>query len=114
MVRNTNSSDAALMQINVGGNSWISGYVCYVNGPAASRAPLIHAQLASALERATRKTRRLLFQRFQVGDYVSDLPGIEPELGHRRMPGDDSLGERLLEILDRIMQMQRAKRRRDL
>ena len=114
MVRNTNSSDAALMQINVGGNSWISGYSCYVNGPAASRAPLIHAQLASASERATRKTRRLLLQRFQVGDYVSDLPGIEPELGHRRMPGDDAFGKRFLQALDGIAAMQGAERRRDL
>ena len=29
------------------------------------------------------------------------------------MTGDNSLGKRLLQILDRIVQMQRAKRRRD-
>ena len=41
---------------------------------------------------------RLLLQRLQVGDHVADLPGIELELRHRRMAGDDAFGERLLEV----------------
>ena len=50
----------------------------------------------------------------QVGDHVADLAGIEPELRHGWMAGDDSFGERLLEIFDRIALMQRAERRGDL
>ena len=38
----------------------------------------------------------------QVRDDVADLTRIEPELGHCRMAGDNSLGKRLLEVFNGI------------
>jgi hypothetical protein len=55
----------------------------------------------------------LLFQRSQVSDHVANLAGIELELRHRWMPGDDAFGERFLKSFDRITLMQRAEGRRD-
>ena len=52
-----------------------------------------------------------MLQRFQIGDDVANLIGIEAEFGHGRVTRDDALRERLLEILHRIAGMQRAERR---
>src|SRR5687767_929266 len=56
--------------------------------------------------------RRELFERLEERDHVVDLTEVEPEFGHRRMTGDDPFGERLLEILDRILAVERPERRR--
>ena len=50
---------------------------------------------------------------FQIGDNVADLTGVETKFGHGRMAGDDSLGQRILEIFDRIALVERAEWRRD-
>src|SRR5215469_13606662 len=52
-------------------------------------------------------------ERFQVGDDVADLTGVEAKFGHGRMAGDDSLGQWFFQIFNRIALVQRAKRRRD-
>ena len=54
-----------------------------------------------------------LFKRLQIGDHVSDLIGLEPELRHGGMAGNDALGQGPLQVFNRIFEMQRAKRRRD-
>src|SRR5215472_13032076 len=53
-------------------------------------------------------------ERFQVGDDVADLTGVEAKLWHGRVTCDNSLGQRFLQIFDRIMLVQRAKGRRDM
>jgi hypothetical protein len=54
-----------------------------------------------------------VFERFQVSDNVADLAGIESKFRHSRMTGNDSLRQRLFEILNGKALVQRAKRRRD-
>jgi len=39
--------------------------------------------------------------------------GFEPELRHRGMAGDDPLGQRPLQVFDRVFEVQRAEGRRD-
>ena len=56
----------------------------------------------------------LALERFHEGDDIVDLIGVEPELRHGRMVGDDPFGQRPSEILDGILAMQIAKRRGDL
>ena len=46
---------------------------------------------------------RLALQRLQIGDHVSDLRRIKPELRHRRVPGHNAFRTRL--VLDRIPQL---------
>jgi hypothetical protein len=53
------------------------------------------------------------FERLQVGDDVGNLIGLEPELRHRGMAGDNPLGQGSLQVFNRIFEMQRAKRRRN-
>jgi len=55
----------------------------------------------------------LMLKRFHVGNNIADLAGVEGELRHGRMTGDNTFGKRLFEVFDRIAQMQGAKRRCD-
>jgi hypothetical protein len=52
-----------------------------------------------------------VLERFQISDDVGDLTRIEAECGHGRMSGDNAFRQRLFEVLNRIPQMQGAKRR---
>ena len=52
----------------------------------------------------------LAFKRFQIGDQVADVILVQHEFGHSRMAGPDTLGERLLQILDGIPLMKGSKR----
>lgn len=36
----------------------------------------------------------LTFEPFEITDQIPDLTGIQPELGHIRMPGDNTFTER--------------------
>src|SRR4051812_3168031 len=56
----------------------------------------------------------LFFQCLEIGDHIADLVAVEAELRHVLVTGADAFRERLLQALDRIAQMQRAERRRDL
>src|SRR3954447_11279935 len=56
----------------------------------------------------------LFFQCLEIGDHIADLVAVEAELRHVLVTGADVFRERLLQALDRIAQMQRAERRRDL
>src|SRR6188472_1399823 len=49
----------------------------------------------------------------QIGDDVDDLIPLKPELRHGRMARNDALGERPFQAFNRILQVQRAERRRD-
>jgi CoA binding domain len=49
----------------------------------------------------------------QIGDDVDDLIPIKTELRHGRMARNDSLGQGPFQAFDRILQVQRAKCRRD-
>jgi hypothetical protein len=53
--------------------------------------------------------RELSFQAFQKGDEVADLVGIEAELRHGRMAGDDAFRQCFLQHFDRIMFVQGAE-----
>ena len=37
----------------------------------------------------------LTFEPFEIADQIPDLTGIQPELGHIRMAGDNAFTERL-------------------
>src|SRR4029077_4705372 len=50
---------------------------------------------------------------FEERDHVADLIAFEPEFRYVLMPGADALGERFLQTLDRVLQMQRAEWRRN-
>ena len=54
-----------------------------------------------------------MLKRFQENDEIADLPGIQPELRHARMTGDDPFAERFLERLDWISQVKRSEWRRN-
>src|SRR5689334_3145338 len=54
-----------------------------------------------------------LFEALKVRQHVVDLVGLEPELRHGGMAGDDALGERLLQLFDRIFLVQVAEGRGD-
>src|SRR5215207_2215345 len=56
---------------------------------------------------------RLPFQRLQIGNHVSDLRRIKPELRHRRVPGHNAFRKRLGKVLDRIPLVQLSERWRD-
>jgi len=56
---------------------------------------------------------RGLFKRLKIREEISDLRGIELKLRHGRMACHNALGERLLQIINRVPLMQRAERRRD-
>lgn len=36
---------------------------------------------------------RLTFEPFEITDQIPDLAGVQPELGHVRMPGDNTFTE---------------------
>src|SRR5262245_44303925 len=63
-------------------------------------------------ERDTRYANASSLQRFQERDQVGDLVRVEAEFRHVRMAGDNSLGQRFLQRLDRIALMQDTKWRR--
>src|SRR5262245_52265113 len=52
---------------------------------------------------------RLALQRLEERDDVADLIGIEAELGHGWVPGDDALPQRLFQRFDRVALVQRAE-----
>jgi hypothetical protein len=43
-----------------------------------------------------------VFQRLQIRDHITHLPGIELKLRHGRMARHNAFGQRLGEVLDRI------------
>src|SRR5947209_5097550 len=83
-----------------------AGFVC------CHLAEISHALFDQSQTRAGRL--RLTFQRLEIGDDVTDLVSLEPELRHVLVSGLNSLGERLLQTFNRVLQVQRAERRRDL
>src|ERR1700720_1679664 len=56
---------------------------------------------------------RPLLQRLQETDEVPDLPGVQSELGHARMPRHNSLGKRLFKRFDRVPCVKGSERRSD-
>lgn len=54
------------------------------------------------------------FQGFQERNEIADLIGIEAELRHSGVPGDDAFGQRLLQRFDWIAFVQGPEGRRDL
>src|SRR6476620_10284019 len=52
-------------------------------------------------------------ERFEIGNDVGDLTGVEAEFAHGRTPGYASFGKRFLETFDRIALVHRPERRRD-
>jgi hypothetical protein len=60
----------------------------------------------------TLDTPGLALERFQIGDQVAYLILVQRKFGHSRMAGPDTLGERLLQILDGIPLMKGSERRR--
>ena len=69
--------------------------------------------LAGGKRRRRRNLYRpgLAFERFQIGDQVADLILVKREFGHSGMPSPDTLGKRLLEILDGISLMKGSEGR---
>ena len=68
------------------------------------------ARLPMLIERrATGSTLQGLEIRYQV----SNLAAVQLKLGHSRVRGPDTLGERLHELLDRIAEVKHAEWRRD-
>ena len=55
--------------------------------------------------RATKST----FQGLEIRDQVCNLTAVQLKLGHSPVRGQDTLGERLHEILDRIAEVERAE-----
>ena len=53
------------------------------------------------------------FETLKVGDQIIDLRHVETELGHRGMPRDDALGQRLGEGIDGIALVKCPERRRN-
>src|SRR5687767_14797383 len=64
--------------------------------------------------RFSRLAETALFQRLQKRQKIVDLVCLEPELRHGRMAGDDALGKRFGEALDRITLVQCTECWRDL
>jgi len=60
------------------------------------------------------RSKPFSLQRFQIGNHVVYLSWIQPELRHARMPGPNTLCERLFERFDGIALVQLAEWRRDL
>jgi hypothetical protein len=54
-----------------------------------------------------------LLKRFQETDEITDLAGIQPELGHARMAGHNPFPKRFFERLDGVSLMKSPKRRRN-
>lgn len=54
----------------------------------------------------------LSFERFQIGNDVRHLAGVELEFRHARVASNDPFSQRFLQTLDRVSFMQGAKRRR--
>lgn len=71
-------------------------------------------RLIKVKERQYPQCAQASFQGLQESNEVADLVGIESKLGHGRMPGNDSLSQRLLQHPDRITFMQGPERRGDL
>src|SRR3954452_4736454 len=88
-----------------------------VRMPNASRkiaAPASTSDNAANVSRfASTMTTPSALECLQIGDDVDDLIPLKPELRHGRMAHNDSLGQRPFQAFDRILQMQRAERRRD-
>lgn len=81
-------------------------------GPCVER-PSSQAPMGRANEaEQTPDTPGLAFKRFQIGDQVADLVLVQRKFGHSRMAGPDTLGKRLLQILDGIPLMKGSERRR--
>ena len=53
----------------------------------------------------------LLLKRFQETDEITDLAGIQPELGHARMPRHNPFPKRFFERLDWVPLVKSPKRR---
>src|SRR5438067_54595 len=79
--------------------------------------PSSHHQLffksSYACDSRNDEANSLAFERFEVGDDVADLTGVEAKFRHGRVTGHDAFGQRFLQIVDRIALVQRAERRRD-
>src|SRR5215831_7491571 len=91
---------------------WIRAHPAHAEAPALTAA--VDGNDPSVVPHPEFPPRRgLFFQRLQVGDHVGDLAGVESKFWHRRMAGDDALGQCLLQAFHGVTLVEGAERRRE-